>query len=432
MSKKSKRNIFALGFVSFFTDLSSEMVLSLLPTFIINLPGSSIAFLGLIEGVAEALSYGMRAISGFFSDKLGKRKSIVFVGYGISNIIKPFFGIVNNIFETLTIRVFDRVGKGIRTAPRDALICDSTSEENRGAAFGVHRTLDQTGAILGPLLASSLLIFLGYTIREVFWVSIIPGLAALMILFFFVKEQSCKINSKFTFLKGIKNVTEKDFLYLLTIVCVFSLGAFNFSFILLYGSEVGITSEYIPLLFALVNISHVVVAIPSGLLADKIGKEKMLFVGYSVFLAVTLAIFIGPASYFVALGVAVLFGLYQGIVNTVTRAMIPKYVNPNLIASAYGMYYLIVGFSFLLANLIMGILWTNFGPNLSILYSTTLTITSLLGFGIFMKRKQDSNYHHIERIGSNACEYRFELLNLDSGVYLPSKIFPANSFFLEL
>ena len=387
-NEKSKRNIFALGFVSFFTDLSSEMVLSLLPTFIISLPGSSPALLGLIEGIAEALSYSMRAISGLFSDKLGKRKSIVLIGYGLSNIVKPFFGVVNSVYEALTIRVFDRIGKGVRTAPRDALICDSTSEENRGAAFGLHRTLDQAGAILGPLLASGLLIFLGYTIREVFWVSIIPGLAALMILFFFVREQSCKIDSKLTFFTSIKNVIQEDFLWLLIIVSVFSLGAFNFSFILLFGSEVGISNEFIPLLFALVNVAHVAVAIPAGLIADRIGREKMLFVGYSVFLAVTLAIFIGPASFFVALVVAILFGLYQGIVNTVTRAMIPKYVKPNLVGTAYGMYYLVAGFSFLLANLIVGILWSNFGPNLTVLYSIGLTITSLLGFAIFIKRNQ--------------------------------------------
>ncbi len=387
-NEKSKRNIFALGFVSFFTDLSSEMVLSLLPTFIISLPGSSPALLGLIEGIAEALSYSMRAISGLFSDKLGKRKSIVLIGYGLSNIVKPFFGVVNSVYEALTIRVFDRIGKGVRTAPRDALICDSTSEENRGAAFGLHRTLDQAGAILGPLLASGLLIFLGYTIREVFWVSIIPGLAALMILFFFVKEQTCKIDSKLTFFTGIKNVIQEDFLWLLIIVSVFSLGAFNFSFILLFGSEVGISNEFIPLLFALVNVAHVTVAIPAGLIADRIGREKVLFVGYSVFLAVTLAIFIGPASFFVALVVAILFGVYQGIVNTVTRAMIPKYVKPNLVGTAYGMYYLVAGFSFLLANLIVGILWSNFGPNLTVLYSIGLTITSLLGFAIFIKRNQ--------------------------------------------
>lgn len=392
--KKSKRNIFALGFVSFFTDISSEMVLSLLPTFIISLPGSSVFFLGIIEGVAEALSYGMRAISGFFSDKLGKRKSIILVGYGLSNIIKPFFGIAGNTLEAFAIRIFDRVGKGVRTAPRDALICDSTSEETRGAAFGLHRTLDQAGAILGPLLASGLLIFIGYTIREVFWVSIIPGLAALMILIFFVKEQSCKTETKFTFLKGFKSVAKENFLWLLVIVSVFSLGAFNFSFILLYGLEVGISNEFIPLLFALVNVAHVAVAIPAGLLADRIGREKMLIAGYSVFLAVTSAIFIGPTSYVVALGVAVMFGLYQGIVNTVTRAMIPKYVKPNLVGTAYGLYYLVSGFSFLLANLIVGLLWSKFGPNLSVLYSVALTITSLFGFAVFLKRKQSQKHLH--------------------------------------
>ena len=225
--------------------------------------------------------------------------------------------------------MFDRVGKGVRTAPRDALICDSTSDENRGAAFGLHRTLDQTGAILGPILASSLLIFLGYNIREVFWISIIPGFIALVILVFFVKEQTGKKNAKFTFFKGIKSVLRKDFVWLLIIVSVFSLGAFNFSFILLYGSEVGISSEFIPLLFALVNISHVGIAIPSGLLADRIGKEIMLFFGYIIFLAVTIIIFIGPPSFFVALSISILFGFYQGIVNTVTRALVPKYVEPN-------------------------------------------------------------------------------------------------------
>jgi len=386
-NKESKRNIYSLGFVSFFTDLSSEMVLSLLPTFIINLPGSNPALLGLIEGVAEALSYGMRAVSGFFSDKLGRRKSLVLVGYGLSNIIKPFFGIVNNAFEAFAIRVLDRVGKGVRTSPRDALICDSTSEENRGAAFGLHRTLDQAGAILGPLIASGLLIFVGFTIREVFWVSLVPGLAALVILILLVKEQTCKTEAKFTFLKGYKSVARKDFLWLLIIVSVFSLGAFNFSFVLLYGSEAGIISDFIPLLFALVNVAHVAVAIPAGLLADRLGKERMLFVGYSVFLVVTLVIFIGPASWIFALGVAALFGVYHGIVNTVTRAMIPKYVEPNLVGTGYGLYYLVSGFSFLLANLIVGLLWNSFGSSLSVLYSAVLTMISLLWFAVFLKRK---------------------------------------------
>ena len=185
-SRSSFRNIFALGFVSFFTDVSTEMVLSLLPVFIVSLPGSGSAALGMIEGLAESLSYGMRVVSGIFSDKLRRRKIIILLGYGVSNLLKPFFAVVNNIFEAMAIRVVDRVGKGIRTAPRDALLSESVDEKRRGMAFGLHRTLDQTGAILGPLAASFLMYVTGLTIRGVFWLSLIPGVAALLVLFFFV------------------------------------------------------------------------------------------------------------------------------------------------------------------------------------------------------------------------------------------------------
>ncbi len=154
------RNVYALGFVSFFTDVSSEMVFSLLPVFILGLPGSSKALLGLIEGTAEALSYGMRAVSGVFSDKFRKRKAIILIGYGLSNVVKPLFAVASSALDAFVIRVADRVGKGVRTAPRDALISESVPEGRRGVAFGLHRTLDQTGAIVGPLAASAIL-FLG-------------------------------------------------------------------------------------------------------------------------------------------------------------------------------------------------------------------------------------------------------------------------------
>lgn len=391
-AKNSTKNIYTLGFVSFFTDLSSELILSLLPTFIISLPGSGAALLGLIEGIAEALSYSMRAISGVISDKIGKRKNLVLAGYGLSNIIKPLFGATNNVIEVLTIRIFDRIGKGIRTAPRDALICDSVPEKNRGAAFGLHRTLDQTGAILGPLLASGLLIIFGFTVREVFWLSIIPGLTALVILIFFVKEQVYKKESNFTFLQDLRNVLNGNFLWLLFIVSVFSLGAFNYSFILLSGSEAGITSEYIPLIFALINIAHVGIAIPAGLISDRIGREKMMFIGYSIFLIVTLTISLGLNNYLAVLFTALLFGLYQGIVNTITRALIPKYVQSNLVGTAYGMYYLVAGFSFLIANIIVGLLWNSLGSNMACMYSFFLTGISLIGFTIFII-KQKINWH---------------------------------------
>jgi len=170
----SVRNIFALGFVSFFTDISSEMVFSILPTFLLGLPGSSVAVLGFIEGTAEALSYALRAVSGIFSDKFRKRKIFVLAGYAISNAVKPFFAVARVPFDVLVIRVADRVGKAVRTSPRDALLVDSVSEKRRGAAFGLHRTLDQAGAIIGPLIASAVMIGFGFAFRDTLKIYVVP------------------------------------------------------------------------------------------------------------------------------------------------------------------------------------------------------------------------------------------------------------------
>jgi hypothetical protein len=160
----SSRNIFALGFVSFFTDISSEMVFSILPTFLLGLPSASIAILGFIEGTSEALSYALRAVSGIFSDKFRKRKLFVLIGYGVSNAVKPLFAVAQAPLDVLVIRVSDRVGKAVRTSPRDALLSESVSEKRQGAAFGLHRALDQAGAIVGPVIASTALLLLGLTI----------------------------------------------------------------------------------------------------------------------------------------------------------------------------------------------------------------------------------------------------------------------------
>ena len=174
------QNVVRLGFVSFFTDVSSEMVFSILPVFILGLPGGSVATLGLIEGLAESLSCILRAVSGVVSDKFRKRKVFILLGYAVSNIAKPFFAAASSVADALFIRVADRVGKGIRTAPRDALISDSVSAGRRGEAFGLHRTLDQTGAIIGPLTATAVMVLLGWTVQDVFWLSILPGSVALL------------------------------------------------------------------------------------------------------------------------------------------------------------------------------------------------------------------------------------------------------------
>jgi MFS family permease len=385
--KKSPfKNVFALGFVSFFNDLSSEMVFSLLPTFLLSLPGSSRAILGLIEGTAELLSYVLRAVSGIFSDKFRKRKLFILIGYGVSNVFKPLFAVARTPFDVLVIRVTDRVGKGVRTSPRDALLYDSISEKRRGAAFGLHRTLDQTGAILGPILASVLMITLSFTIREIFWLSLIPGAAALITILLFVKERISGSTGEFRFLAGIKSVLSGNFPRLLVVVGLFSLGAFNFSFILVNAQEAGISDPYIPLVYAAVNVAHVAVAFPAGVLSDRIGKEKVMLLGYAVFLATALLLWL-PSTSFFAFVIAIVYGAYAGIVETVQRALVPSFVDEHLRGTAYGVYYLLVGSAFFVANAAVGSLWDSFGASAASIYSTAFSAVAILAMVLFIRKK---------------------------------------------
>jgi MFS family permease len=388
--EEDMRNVYSLGFVSFFTDVSTEMVLSLLPVFVLGLPGSSRALLGLIEGVAESLSYGLRAVSGFFSDKFRKRKIIVIAGYTISTVTKPLFGVANTALDALVIRVSDRVGKGVRTAPRDALISESVSGDRRGAAFGLHRTLDQLGAILGPVIASTAIAVFGFTVRGVFWLSFIPGAVALIIILFFVRERVGTVAGEFQFLKGVRGVFTGRYILLLLLVGIFSLGAFNFSFILLHAQELGVSASLIPIVYAVVNVSHTAVAFPAGVLSDRIGKERVLSMGYGVFLVTVLFILVVPHSVVSAFLVAVIFGVYMGIVETVQRALVPSYATPGLRGTAYGLYYLVVGSAFFVANTVVGILWEHFSSS-AVIYCAITSSIAVTGLLIFLRQPKKEN-----------------------------------------
>jgi MFS family permease len=383
--KDDMQNVYRLGFVSFFTDVSSEMVFSILPVFILNLPGGGIAALGLIEGIAEALSYMLRAVSGLFSDMFRKRKIFILIGYGVSNIVKPFFAATTSVLGVLVIRVADRVGKGIRTSPRDALISDSVSISRSGTAFGIHRTLDQTGAILGPLTATFVMVYLGWTAREVFILSLLPGSIALVIILFGVREIVAERTREFKFLEGVRAVLRGRFLLLLGIVALFSLGAFDFSFILLNAKEMGVGDALIPIVYVVVNLAHTAIAIPAGRLSDRVGKEKVLGVGYAIFAMVAALLFVMPQSIPSAYLVAIVFGAYMGVVETIQRALVPGYVDASLKGTAYGAYYLVVGSAFFVANTAVGSLWQNFGVWASSLYSGILAVSALIGLLLFMR-----------------------------------------------
>jgi MFS family permease len=364
------------------------MVFSLLPTFLLGLPGSSIAILGFIEGTAEALSYALRSVSGIFSDKFRKRKLFVLVGYGVSNAVKPLFAIARAPLDVFVIRVSDRVGKAVRTSPRDVLLSESVSEKRRGAAFGLHRALDQTGAIAGPVLASTAMLIVGFTIRDIFWLSLIPGTIALLIILFFVKERVGKAVGEFRLRAGIKAVLKGDFSRLLIIVGIFSLGVFNFSFVLLNAQEAGIVDSFIPLVYAVVNVAHVAIAIPAGVLSDRVGKEKVMVLGYSVFLSSVMLILFLPINGFNAFLVAVFYGAYFGIIETVQRAIIPEYVDRNLVGTAYGIYYLVVGSAFFVSNAVVGSLWEYFGSSIASTYSIITSVVAIAFMIMFLNRKK--------------------------------------------
>jgi MFS family permease len=387
------RNVVSMGFVSFFTDFSTEMILGILPLFIVNNLGASRAILGSIEGSSELISYAFRLFSGSLSDKLGKRKIFVLIGYGISTVIKPFFATTISWLDAFIIRAIDRIGKGIRTAPRDALIADSVSESISGKAFGIHRTIDQMGAIVGPIAAFALLPLID--IRGIFIVSLLPGAVAVIILIFFVKEVSAKrkhsdttSKTKTIMFSNFSSVIKGNnpFVLLLVISGIFGVGTFNYSFILLKASDLGIGKDVIPLVYAVINISHTIIGIPSGVLADRIGKEKVLIIGYFMFIvSAILMVGLSENSHYAYL-LAAIFGLYVGISETVQRAVIPRYISSDLRGTAFGLYNVVVGTSFFISNMTFGFLWDNYNLGTAITYSIIFTSTAIIGMFAFVKK----------------------------------------------
>ncbi|QLH06551.1 MFS transporter [Nitrosopumilus ureiphilus] len=384
--KYSWKNVRNLGFVSFFTDTSSEMIFGILPLFIIDDLGAGKAVLGLVEGMGEAAGYGTRTVSGTISDKVGKRKSLILLGYGLSTIAKPFFALSASWIHVFGIRVTDRIGKGVRTSPRDALLADSIEPVNIGKAFGLHRTMDQAGAIIGPLIAFGLLYY--FEVRDIFWFSLIPGVIALFILARYVKERKI-IPKNQSILSNFRVVLHGKFLLFLLIMTVFSIGAFNFSFILVESSELGLEKNFVPLVYVVINIAHTLIGIPSGILSDKIGTEKILLASFGLFFITSMIGYFETGFILVGFAMAAIFGLYQGMTITTQRTMVSRYVSENLRGTAFGIYYLFVGISFLVANLVFGLLWDAFDSQVAFGYSMITTITAIILLSVFVtKNKQ--------------------------------------------
>ncbi len=393
--KDLPRNIWAVGLTSFFMDVSSEMVINILPLFLSNVLGVKTNIIGLIEGVAESTASIIKLFSGWLSDKLHARKWLAVAGYGLSALSKPFFYFANTWGWVAGVRWVDRVGKGIRTAPRDALVADSISEEKRGLAFGFHRAADTAGAMVGLLVALGIVwmaqssnVELGQaTFRTVVLASLIPAFLAVLSLAIGVKEvkpTSERAAPKFAF-----KALGKPFMTFMLIVGVFDLGNSSDSFLVLRAQERGISVIGILGLLAVFNLVYTLVSTPAGSLSDRVGRRNIIIGGWVVYALVYLGFGLASEAWQIWL-LYIVYGLYYGMAYGTTKAMVADLVPEELRGTAYGTYNAILGIIDLPASLIAGILWQGsgswegFGPSAPFLFGAAMALLALVMF-IFWK-----------------------------------------------
>jgi MFS family permease len=369
--------VWALGLVSLFMDVSSEMIHALLPVFVVGTLGASTIWLGVIEGVAEATANIVKVFSGALSDRWGKRKSLALLGYGLAALTKPLFPLAGSAVTVFAARCIDRVGKGIRGAPRDALVADYTTPDQRGAAYGLRQSLDTVGAFVGPLIAIGLLLLLANDVRAVFWIAIIPALISVAILWFVVKEP--------THLKPMqKRVVDlrprdlpKPFWVIATIATFFTLARFSEAFLILRGTDIGLSITWAPLVLVVMNVAYMLSAYPVGVLADRMPRHHLLLLGAAVLVLANLVLAGAHDATTVLLGVA-LWGFHMGLTEGVFTAMIADAAPADLRGTAFGVFNLMRGLLLLMASVIAGIMWDASGPVATFITAAVLAAFSML------------------------------------------------------
>lgn len=379
-----KKNVFILGLVSFFTDFSTEMIYPLLPVFLSVTLGVDKAFIGLIEGVAETTASILKVFSGWFSDRIKKRKLLVGIGYSLSTIAKPLFALAQRGSHVLVIRFSDRVGKGIRTAPRDALIADSTPSEKMGMAFGFHRAMDTLGAVFGPLTAFLLLPLFNDNYRSIFLISFFPAVVAILLIIFFLKEIKPEKKTSTIPALSLKSLPAEFKIFLL-IMIIFTLGNSSDAFLLLRAQNLGVSMRLIPILWLLFNLVYSIISIPGGMLSDRIGRKRTILIGFIIYTGV----YFGFAFAHLTLHIWTLFaiyGIYYGLCEGVMRAYVADLVPSPLRATAFGIYHTAVGLTAFPASLVMGILWQVFSAQIAFSFGAILSLASAILLLVFIRK----------------------------------------------
>ena len=391
------RNVWAVGFTSFFMDISSDMVINILPLFLANVLGVQTNIIGLIEGVAEATASILKLFSGWLSDKLGGRKWLAVAGYSISALTKPFFYIANTWGLIAGVRWADRIGKGIRTAPRDALVADSTTKETRGLAFGFNRAMDKAGATIGLLIAA-LVVWLAQantvdlsrpTFQRIVLFSLIPAFLAVLSLVIGTKDVPVtgqRAAPKFS----LRNLG-KTFNIFLVIVSIFTLGNSSDSFLVLRAQNLGVSVTGILVMLAVYNLVISLVATPAGSLSDRVGRRRLIIVGWLVYAAIYLGFAFADTVWQVWL-LYMVYGLYYGLAFGTANAMVADLVPENMRGTAYGTYHAVIGLLAFPSSLIAGILWEGagawggFGPSAPFFFGGTLALIAALLMAFWMPK----------------------------------------------
>lgn len=384
-------NVILLGLVSFFSDISAEMVYPIIPLYLTSAFGATPALIGLIEGIAESLASLLKVFSGYITDKWGKKKPIAFVGYATGLVYKVALIFAGSWGGILGARVIDRVGKGIRTAPRDVMVCDSADGNNLGKAFGVHKALDMAGSAVGIFLSYLLLQNAANTAayKELFSISIIPAILGLL-MFLFIKEKRTHVamNKREPFWQNIKKLDGQLKLYLF-VALLFTLGNSSNAFLLLRAKSVGFADNQVILLYLVFNVIASILSIPLGRLSDRVGRKKLLVSGYIVFSIVYLGFALASSQVTILLSF-ILYGFYSAMITGVERAYIAEISPKDLKGTMLGLHSTIVGIALLPASLIAGLLWDGFGASSPFLFGSAMSLIAALILLLFMKNQTRS------------------------------------------
>jgi len=383
--RKVPRNIWALGFVSLFMDVSSEMIHSLLPVFVVSILGVSVTAFGLLEGIAEATVNIIKIFSGALSDWSGKRKPLALAGYGIAALTKPLFPLANSFSTVFAARLLDRTGKGIREAPRDALVADLVPHEIRGASYGLRQSLDTIGAFVGPICAIALMLAFSGNFRQVFWVAVFPAFVSVAILAVGVQEPtiSSTPNSARPRLHwhDLRNFS-RAFWAIVIVGAVFTLARFSEAFLVLRANSLGLSNDYVPLVLVVMNVVYAASSYPAGHLSDRIDRRHVLAAGAVILIVADVVLARAAGFAWLAVGIA-LWGLHMGFTQGLLAALVADAAPADRRGTAFGLFNLLSGVVLLFASVLAGALWDHFGPS-SIFYAGASFATLAL-MGIFMQ-----------------------------------------------